>query len=133
MSGSFARLPVERHALPGNLPVGSRCPERVRSPGQRADAALRRGQALGANRWGEGLQSVRRTLREAGVQTVIASLWQVDDEATRILMTSFYENLWTRLLAPSEALRQAQMTLRRHPRFSAPYFWAAFTLSGDWR
>lgn len=89
--------------------------------------------ALGSGRSGEGLVSLRRSFREAGVETVIASLWKVDDEATRVLFARFYDKLWRENLAPSAALRSARLSLLRDGRFAAPRYWAAFTLSGDWR
>jgi CHAT domain-containing protein len=46
---------------------------------------------------------------------VIASLWQVDDEATAALMALFYHKLWVERLPAAEALRQAQLALYRHP------------------
>jgi len=46
---------------------------------------------------------------------VIASLWKVDDGATQALMALFYRNLWEKKFDPAEALRQAQLTLYRHP------------------
>ncbi len=88
--------------------------------------------ALGAGHRGEGLLSLRRAFREAGAKTVIASLWQVDDEATRILLTSFYRYLWIEKRSPSAALRAAQLDLLRGDRFRSPRYWAAFTLSGHW-
>jgi CHAT domain-containing protein len=39
----------------------------------------------------------------------------VDDDATQALMTLFYRNLWDKKLDAAEALRQAQLTLYRHP------------------
>jgi CHAT domain-containing protein len=78
-------------------------------------------------------------------------------------MTEFYRNLWEKKLGKLEALRQAQLTMMRRydpksglvrgqvtklkpvveeptptPQANVaaplpPYFWAAFTLSGDWR
>lgn len=65
------------------------------------------------------------------VRTVVASLWQVDDKATSILMEAFYKNLLT--MNKSEALRQAQATLSKIPAYAHPYFWSAFVLYGEWR
>ena len=74
----------------------------------------------------------RLALALAGTETQVLSLWKVSDEATQLLMKSFY-----RLLLEGEgrgeALRQAKMRLRADPRFEHPFFWAAFVLSGDWR
>jgi tetratricopeptide (TPR) repeat protein len=67
----------------------------------------------------------------SGVRTVVASLWQVDDAATSILMKEFYKNLKT--MEAVDALRSAQMTLIRDPRFIQPYFWAGFVLLGQWK
>jgi CHAT domain-containing protein len=66
-----------------------------------------------------------------GVKTVVASLWPVDDDATSILMTAFYQNLQT--MGKAEALRRAQETLSKNPKYVHPYFWSAFLLYGDWR
>jgi CHAT domain-containing protein len=53
------------------------------------------------------------------------SLWKVDDEATKYLMASYYRKL-VRGEPPSAALRQVQLAMSRHPRFSHPSYWAAF-------
>jgi CHAT domain-containing protein len=66
-----------------------------------------------------------------GVKSVVASLWSVDDEATSLLMSAFYENLKT--LPKAEALRKAQETLSRNPKFTHPFYWGAFILYGEWR
>jgi len=89
--------------------------------------------ALGTGRSGEGLLSLRRAFREAGVETVVATLWKVDDEATRELATRFYENLWKKHQGASASLRAARLSLLHEKRFRDPRFWAAFTLSGEWR
>lgn len=65
------------------------------------------------------------------VSSVVASLWQVDDKATSVLMTEFYKNLST--MPKVEALRKAQETLSKNPEYSHPYFWSAFVLYGEWR
>ena len=89
--------------------------------------------ALGKEINGEGLIGVTRGFFNAGASTVIASLWKVDDVATAALMPAFYQGLLRNRLAPSAALRAAQIEIRKQERFSAPYFWAAFTLQGDWK
>ena len=75
-----------------------------------------------------------RAFLEAGASRVIASLWRVDDVATSELMAELYGGmLGPERLAPSAALRRAQLALRVRRRFRPPYFWAGFALQGDWR
>lgn len=66
-----------------------------------------------------------------GVPSVVATLWQVDDEATSLFMHYFYENIPT--MDKATALRNARKSLAENERFNHPYYWAAFTLMGDWR
>ena len=67
---------------------------------------------------------------------MVASLWNVRDQATSELMVRFYTHLRSGLPV-DEALRAAQMELIREPvhgkDLSAPYYWAAFQVHGDWR
>ena len=53
---------------------------------------------LGKAAGGEGLLGLQRAFQSAGTRTVVASLWSVPDEETRILMEEFYTNLWSRKL-----------------------------------
>jgi hypothetical protein len=69
----------------------------------------------------------------AGAASVVASLWRVDDEATAELMKRFYTNMLQRGIPPAEALRAAQNSIRSEPQWSSPYYWAAFTLQGEYR
>ena len=65
--------------------------------------------------------------------TVMATLWQVDDEATSRLMENFYKNL-REGHGKAQALALAQEMLRtdpEHPQWRHPYYWAAFLLNGD--
>ena len=64
----------------------------------------------------------------AGAQRVVASLWPVDDEATRLLMDGMYERMLREKdpLPAAEALRESALALRKDKRFSAPRHWAAF-------
>jgi CHAT domain-containing protein len=70
---------------------------------------------LGAYTGGEGVQGLQRAFHLAGCANVVASLWQVDDEATAALMAKFYHELWVAKRPPIEALREAQLTIYRHP------------------
>jgi CHAT domain-containing protein len=109
---------------------------------------------------GLGVFGLSRAFHQAGARSVVASLWKVDDRATQELMTQFYTNLWVKKQSKIDALRNAQLHLLRNPVLSDgtrltrgeinkmkpvvpdsanardttdPYFWAAWTLSGDWR
>ena len=64
---------------------------------------------------------------------MVASLWKVDDEATAELMKRFYKNMLEAGMTPAAALREAQNSIRKEPLWSAPYYWAGFTLQGDYR
>jgi CHAT domain-containing protein len=70
---------------------------------------------LGALTGGEGVQGLQRAFHLAGCPNVVASLWEVNDEATAALMSVFYDRLWHKNEPPLEALRQAQLALYHHP------------------
>lgn len=89
--------------------------------------------ALGKDVRGEGLIGLTRGFMYAGARRVVASLWKVDDAATAEFMKRFYQNLFQRKLAPAAALRQAQYEMFSLTRFRAPYYWAGFTLQGEWK
>jgi CHAT domain-containing protein len=79
---------------------------------------------------GDDVVSLENAFIYAGSATVIATLWKVSDEATAELMSLFYQNL-LKGKAKTEALTEAQRELRK--KYDHPFFWAAFTLRGDWR
>ena len=81
---------------------------------------------------GEGMMSLRRAFRIAGAQTVLASHWKISDKATSRLMTEFMRR-WQAGEPRTQAWREAQLSLLHSKDFSNPYFWAAFTLTGQWR
>lgn len=76
---------------------------------------------------GEGVFGLQRGFKIAGVQSILMSLWEVDDEATQILMTEFYRN-YLGGMSKQQALREAQKTVSETPGFSDPEYWAAFIL-----
>ena len=79
---------------------------------------------------GEGLIGLTRGFMYAGADSVVASLWKVDDEATAALMARFYEGMFVKGLRPAAALREAQLWMRSNERWRAPYFWAGFIMQG---
>ncbi len=116
---------------------------------------------LGRVAGGEGVLGLQRAFQLAGAPSVVASMWKVDDAATRALVTRFYTLLWNSGLPVAEALRQAQLELLEGMSFQPsqrrgpgaiksvdrslleveteagerlpPFYWASFVLSGDWR
>lgn len=89
--------------------------------------------ALGKQIKGEGLIGLTRGFMHAGAVRVVASLWQVNDLATAELMKRFYRGMLKEGLRPAAALRSAQLELMKQRRWASPYFWAAFTLQGEWK
>jgi len=89
--------------------------------------------ALGKDIEGEGLVGIVRGFMYAGSKRVVASFWQVADAATAELMVRFYVEMLNNGLAPSAALRRAQLYVMKQPRWRHPFYWAAFSLQGEWR
>jgi CHAT domain-containing protein/Tfp pilus assembly protein PilF len=88
---------------------------------------------LGKQIRGEGLVSLTRGFMYAGAARVVVSLWSVNDRATAELMTKFYRKIFVEGERPAAALRAAQIEMWRDKRWESPYYWAAFTLQGEWR
>jgi CHAT domain-containing protein len=108
---------------------------------------------LGQMAGGEGALGLQRAFHVAGARTVLASLWKVDDQATQLLMTQFYDNLWNKDMPPLAAFRAAQLSLLKGTvdvtalrgfdvdgeqpaddpagKRLSPRLWAAFVLSGS--
>ena len=89
--------------------------------------------ALGGEIKGEGLIGLTRGFLYAGAPRVVATLWEVDDRTTSELMKRFYEGVLARGERPAAALRAAQTAMWKTKGWDAPYYWAAFTLQGEWR
>jgi len=83
---------------------------------------------LGELSAGDELVGLTRAFFFAGAPTVVASLWNVNDAATALLMERFYTHLQEGM-SKAAALRQAQLDLQT--TYSDPYYWAGFVLSGD--
>jgi tetratricopeptide (TPR) repeat protein/CHAT domain-containing protein len=81
---------------------------------------------------GEGIVGLTRGFMYAGARRVAVSLWSVNDRATSILMSDYYRQMLEQGTDPAAALRQAQLAMWQSESYSAPYYWAAFTIQGDW-
>lgn len=84
---------------------------------------------LGDISQGEGVFGLQRGFKKAGANSILMSLWEVNDEATQILMTQFYKNLVSGQ-SKRQSLHFAQKYLREYNngRFNEPKYWAAFIL-----
>lgn len=78
---------------------------------------------------GDGVFGLQRGFKKAGASTLIMSLWKVDDRATQLLMTEFYQGL-TAGLSKHQAFMNAQQHLRQCEggKYNTPEYWAAFIL-----
>jgi len=79
---------------------------------------------------GEGVLGLSSAFLSAGIPAVVATLWPVDDRATRQLMRHFYAALADHRTV-AEALALAQQVLHDTPATSHPFFWSGFVVIGD--
>ena len=73
----------------------------------------------------EGVFGLPRGFKQAGVKSLLVSLWSVNDKSTAMLMTAFYR-YWTQGATKHEAFRKAVADVRKD--YPAPYYWAPFLL-----
>lgn len=86
--------------------------------------------AKGDNRAALGIAGIAV---RAGARSTLATLWSVNDEATSILMSQFYQELANGSVTKAEALRRAQKLILQDPKYSQhPYYWAPYVLVGNW-
>ena len=81
----------------------------------------------------EGKVGLAHAFLYAGATRVVASLWEVDDQATSEFMKHFYYEMHKNHLTPADALRATQLSMSKAEKRSAPYYWAGFQLIGEWR
>ena len=84
--------------------------------------------ALGKLLPGEGIIGMSQSFMTAGAQSILMSLWPVDDRLTSEFMFKFYQNLASGL-AKHEALREAKIAMLKDGVVD-PFFWAPFILTG---
>ena len=78
---------------------------------------------------GDGVFGLQRGFKKAGVQSIVMSLWEVDDTATKVMMTRFYENL-AKGKSKYDSFFEAQNYLRKYDGgiYDEPEYYAAFVL-----
>ncbi|GBU26804.1 hypothetical protein R84B8_00318 [Treponema sp. R8-4-B8] len=81
---------------------------------------------LGDVKNGEGVFGLQRAFKLAGVETLIMSLWEVSDEATALLMSTFYNEWLISGKSRQEAFKEAQKKVRA--KYPMPFYWAAFVM-----
>jgi CHAT domain-containing protein len=79
---------------------------------------------------GDGVYGLRRAFVIAGAESLVMSLWEVDDAATRDLMDGYYKKLKSGL-GRSAALQAVQQQMHATPKYAHPYYWASFVAAGD--
>lgn len=77
---------------------------------------------------GDGVFGLQRGFKKAGANSILMSLWKVDDEATCKLMTEFYSNWIGKKMTKHDALEAAKKTVRVTKGWEDPKYWAAFIL-----
>jgi len=80
-------------------------------------------------RLGQGVYGLRRALAVAGAETLVMSLWRVDDATTADFMERYYQHLIDGK-GRGAALREAMLTIRSQEGHSHPRFWAPFISTG---
>jgi CHAT domain-containing protein len=78
---------------------------------------------------GEGVYGLRRSLVIAGAESLVMTLWQVDDFATKDLMAGFYKKLAAGK-PRSAALREIQLEIAAQEKYAHPFYWASFLPAG---
>jgi CHAT domain-containing protein len=83
---------------------------------------------------GEGLVSLAWGMMGSGATTVISAQWEANDKSTAIFTNSFYKN-YKQGNSSAEAMQKAALELIKNKsnNMHEPYYWADFTLNGDFR
>ena len=79
---------------------------------------------------GEGVKSLARAFKFAGCNSMVMSLWKVDDRTTADIMSAFHNNL-SMGMEKDQALRMAKVSYLENNPMITPFYWGALVLVGD--
>ena len=82
---------------------------------------------------GSELITLAEAFAMAGAPTLIATLWEVEDNATRLFSETFYDQLANKNKDKLDAMRAGQIALIRSTEYAHPFYWASFLMIGSWR
>lgn len=118
---------------PGSEDDGLLYPEEIAGLQYRADLSVLAGcrtAVAPGNTDGDALASLTGSFLAAGSPAVLATLWEVRDDATAAFMEQLYHELG-KGRRPAEALRRAKQRFRADPRWKRPDLWAGYVLIGE--
>jgi CHAT domain-containing protein len=69
---------------------------------------------------------------KAGARSALATLWQINDEASSLLVAEFYRQIALPGATKAEALRRAQVAMLKDFRYRHPGYWSPFLVIGNW-
>ncbi len=69
---------------------------------------------------------------KAGARSALATLWNINDEATVGLVLDFYREVKNPAISRAVALQRAQLKLIENPRYEHPGYWSAFLMINNW-
>ena len=84
----------------------------------------------GLHAYGAGVQTLSRAFLDNNTQTVIKTLWRVNEKATAEFMTTMYTH-WKTGISLYEAIHKTQNDFKNHELYAHPYYWSAFVLEGS--
>lgn len=87
---------------------------------------------LGEEATGQGVLGLRAAIMAAGARCIVMSLWKVPDAATLLIMDRFYNNVLQEKMPIAEALRKAQLSVKKEGgNFANPVAWAGWICVGE--
>lgn len=85
---------------------------------------------IGVHATGAGTQTLSRAFLDNGTQTVIKTLWKVNEKATAEFMIEMYTH-WVTGISLYDALEKTKNNFKEHEEYAHPYYWAGFVLEGN--
>ena len=96
-------------------------------------SACETGLGGGVDADGKEIEGLGVLVQKQGAKSVLSTLWSVSDESSVKFMTDMYHAKIVDGLSKSDAIRKAQKIMLSEPRFSHPFYWAPYTLMGNWK